>query len=248
MFALAPTCTNTHLLDYLKLEPVRTSKCALERIPNRKKRKRMYTYTERNTLHHPKGLTKFLRNTFYKHYQHKNGRFRKHAVKLPSNKALGKRVDKEIFTKIAGKKPRGKLAKRQLHPMTDAVFRYWTARGLTPVAAQVPVQLPELNIMTQADVIVEDRQGQLWMHEIKTGYCGMRGAQGKFAAQFSNVPCTKGNQWDMQRHFTEVALCKRGLPLVGSKVINVYQKRVPDKGIVEVVKERENEFKKKRNA
>ena len=117
---------------------------------------------------------------------------------------------KEIFTKIAGKKPRGKLAKRQLHPMTDAVFRYWTARGLTPVAAQVPVQLPELNIMTQADVIVEDRQGQLWMHEIKTGYCGMRGAQGKFAAQFSNVPCTKGNQWDMQRHFTEVrSKCNR---------------------------------------
>jgi hypothetical protein len=128
--------------------------------------------------------------------------------------------------------------------MTEALFRYWTARGLTPVAAQVPVQLPELNVMTQADVIVEDRQGQLWMHEIKTGYCGMREKQGNFTAQFSNIACTKGNQWDMQRHFTDIALCHRGLPLVGSKVINVYQKRTPDKGIVEVVKERTNVIKK----
>lgn len=267
MFTVSPTCTNKALLDYLKLEPVKTSKCALERIFGRKKRKRMYTYKERDVLHHPKGLTKFLRKTFYKHFQHKPWRFQKGRVKLASSKLIGKRVDKEIFnrisgkskkkcaalraahffhylTRISGKKPRGKLAKRPPHPMTEALFRYWTARGLTPVAAQVPVQLPELNVMTQADVIVEDRQGQLWMHEIKTGYCGMRGAQGTFAGQFSNIECTKGNQWDMQRHFTDVALCRRGLPLVGSKVINVYQKRTPDKGIVEVVKERTNVIKK----
>jgi hypothetical protein len=46
------------------------------------------------------------------------------------------------------------------------------------------------------------------------------------------------------RRREQVALCRRGLPLIGSKVINVYQKRTPDKGIVEVVKERKNEFKK----
>jgi hypothetical protein len=244
MFTVSPNCTNKALLDYLKLEPVKTSKCALERIFGRKKRKRMYTYKERDVLHHPKGLTKFLRKTFYKHFQHKPWRFQKGRVKLASSKLIGKRVDKEIFNRISAKKPRGKLAKRPPHPMTEALFRYWTARGLTPVAAQVPVQLPELNVMTQADVIVEDRQGQLWMHEIKTGYCGMRGAQGTFAGQFSNIECTKGNQWDMQRHFTDIALCRRGLPLVGSKVINVYQKRTPDKGIVEVVKERTNVIKK----
>jgi hypothetical protein len=206
MFAVSPDCTNKALLDYLALEPVKSSKCALEKIVGKKRKKRMYTYTEEKggVVERPKGLTKFLRKTFYKHYRRVAGRFRKHSVKLPSNKALGKRVDKEIFTKIAGKKPRGKLARRQLHPMTDAVFRYWTARGLTPVAAQVPVQLPELNVMTQADVIVEDRQGDLWMHEIKTGYCGMRGAQGTFTSPFEKYTCTKGNQWDMQRHFTEV--------------------------------------------
>jgi hypothetical protein len=236
MFAVSPECTNKALLDYLKLEPVKTSKCALERIFGRKKRKRMYTYKERDVLHHPKGLTKFLRKTFYKHFQHKPWRFQKGRIKLASSKLIGKRVDKEIFNKISGKKkkrnasrearcvfflmkyshknigkkPRGKLAKRPPHPMTEALFRYWIARGLTPVAAQVPVQLPELNVMTQADVIVEDRQGQLWMHEIKTGYCGMRGAQGTFAAQFRNTPCTKGNQWDLQRHFTDVRSNKKG--------------------------------------
>jgi hypothetical protein len=244
MFTVSPNCTNKALLDYLNLEPVKTSKCALERIFGRKKRKRMYTYKERDVLHRPKGLTKFLRKTFYKHFQHKPWRFQKGRIKLASSKLIGKRVDKEIFTRISAKKPRGKLAKRPPHPMTEALFRYWTARGLTPVAAQVPVQLPELNVMTQADVIVEDRQGQLWMHEIKTGYCGMREKQGNFTAQFSNIACTKGNQWDMQRHFTDIALCRRGLPLVGSKVINVYQKRTPDKGIVEVVKERTNVIKK----
>lgn len=245
MFAVSPSCTNEVLLAYLDTYPVKTSKCALEQVPGKKKRKRMYTYKEREhdaDVKKPKGLTKFLRKTFYKHYKRPT-RYLKHRVKLASSKATGKRVDKEIFTKISGKKPRGKLARRQLHPLTTAIFRYWTARGLTPVAAQVPVQLPELNVMTQADVIVEDRQGQLWMHEIKTGYCGMKSSQGTFAAQFRNVPCTKGNQWDLQRHFTDVALCRRGLPLAGSKVINAYQQRFPD-GIREIVKERRNVIKK----
>jgi hypothetical protein len=248
MFAVSPDCTNEPLLEYLALHPVASSKCSLERIPGKKKRKRMYTYKERPddaVTKKPKGLTKFLRKTFYKHYKRKPGRFgnTSRPVKMASSKATGKRVDKEIFLKISGKKPRGKLAKRPLHPLTTAIFRYWTARGLTPVAAQVPVQMPELNVMTQADVIVEDRQGELWMHEIKTGYCGMRDVQGHFAAQFRNVPCTKGNQWDMQRHFTDVALCRRGLPLRGSRVINAYQQRFPD-GIREIVKERKVVIKK----
>jgi hypothetical protein len=99
MFTVSPTCTNEHLLKYLELYPVKTSKCALEHIPGKKKRKRMYTYKEKEQDHDvkkPKGLTKFLRKTFYKHYKTTKSRFGKsvHRVKMASSKAIGKRVDK----------------------------------------------------------------------------------------------------------------------------------------------------------
>jgi hypothetical protein len=114
---------------------------------------------------------------------------------------------------------------KKIHPLTQGILDYWAARGLRPVAAQLPVQIPALGIMTQADVIVEDPQEKLWMHEIKTGYVGLHVVKGEFKAPYQNIPCSKGAVWDLQRHFTERGLIEQGLPLAGSKVIHAYEVR-----------------------
>ena len=97
----------------------------------------------------------------------------------------------------------------------------------------MPVFLKEFGIITQADLIIQNKKGELLMLEVKSGYNSCR-AQGTLRG-LPDVPNTIKNQWEIQRHFTEKGLKEGGLPIKGSFIINVYQE---DNGFT--VKKRKN--------
>jgi hypothetical protein len=229
-------CNNESLQSYLKQEAVRTSKYD-------RKLKR-YTYIKNGLLHKTKGLTNYLRKKFYSHFKVSKRRHTKDSDNLrkSSSKRLGKLVDRQIGNLVSGRKLRKGT---QWHPLTLAIAKHWEATGVTPVASQLPVQIPSLGIMTQADVIVQDREGNLHMHEIKTGSVALNIVKGTFAEPFHKVPCTKAAQWDLQRHFTDQALRQQGLAIQSSKVIHAYEKREAPKSkkTMAVVEEKPRLFK-----
>jgi hypothetical protein len=227
------------LKSYINQEAVRTSKFD--------RKLRQYTYMKNGLLHKSKGLTNYLRKTFYSHFKISKRRHTKETqgrnLKKSSSKRLGKLVDRQIGNLISGRKLRKGT---QWHPLTLAIARHWEATGVKPVASQLPVQIPSLGIMTQADVIVQDNQGNLYMHEIKTGSVALNIVKGTFQPPFQKIPCTKAAQWDLQRHFTDMALRQQGLEITSSKVIHAYEKKEHQKSkkTIPIVEEKQKLFKK----
>ena len=195
----------------------------------------IYTYTDKyGKKVRTGGLTAFLKDKFYKYFKVSKRRFnRKGFQKKASSRALGNRIDKELSMVVEGRQ------KKKWHPFTLEIQKYWSLKGYTPIAAQLPVVVSGSTRMTQADVILKDSKDRLWMHELKTGHVAVGIVKGSFAAPFQSTPCSKGNQWDLQRHFTEMSLKERGLPLYGSRVLHVYEDK--KRGII--VKERPKVFK-----
>lgn len=224
MFGVAKTVGkgNADVLRYAQQEAVRTS--AFD------KRTKRYTYQKYGLKHSARGLTRFLKKKFYPHWKTPRRRHCKERthIKLASSKALGRRVDRELQRiVVAGNKEQGKRRAlpypKKLHPLTQAIVDYWARQRLTPVAAQLPVQIEKLGIMTQADIIVQNEDGQLFMHEVKTGHVGLSVAKGNMKPPYAHVKCTKGAVWDLQRHFTANALREQGLPLEGSSILHAYE-------------------------
>jgi hypothetical protein len=199
------------------------------------------------------GLTEYLRKTFYPHQKVTKRRFKKgqRYQKRASSSALGKRVDRDIvklitFQHSSGapkedpsaskpvepgakapakkkRKTKKELKSPKLHTYTQQLVRFWDKKGMKPVAAQLFVPLPSLGKATQADVIVVDAQGQLWMHEIKTGWVGVTNTHGSFSGALEHVKYSKAAAWDLQRHYTAQGLLSAGLPLAGSRVVHIYE-------------------------
>jgi hypothetical protein len=214
MTAILKNHNNKSLFNYINQEWFQTSSFD--------KKLKHYTYaTKDEGTQHCKGLNKFLKQSFYNTHRITKRRFGKSKSykKKASSKSIGKRVDKEISSIIMMKKS----TKKSLHPLTEAIVKYWEKNNLTPICSQLFVKIPKTPRMTQADVIVKDNKtGDLIMHEIKTGYVGVGIEKGKFTFPFNKFKCTKGNIWDLQRHFTEVALRENGLDIKTSYVIHAY--------------------------
>jgi hypothetical protein len=213
MFAISKNHNNESLHKYINQEWFQSS--------SHDKKTKLYQYTTaQDGIMYCKGLNKFLKQSFYKTHKITKRRFGKKKIyqKKASSKPLGKRVDKEISFIISGKSKR-----KPLHPLTGSIVDFWNKNNLTPICSQLFVKIPKTPRMTQADVIVKDNKtGDLIMHEIKTGYVGVGIEKGKFESPFNSFKCTKGNIWDLQRHFTEVALRENGLNLKTSYVIHAY--------------------------
>jgi len=208
------------------------------------KKKGYYTYKNGNGEHVKcGGLTTYLKKEFYKDFKQPKRRYSSKnkggCQKKASTRGLGKRVDRELATFITTNGDNKRKRKRPLHPLTEQIKRHWDSKGLTPVCSQLPVVIPEIGRVTQADIILQDRNGDLWMHEVKTGCVGVGVVKGTFSAPYDKTPCTKGNQWDLQRQFTETALIDQGLPLKGSRVLHAYEHK--KKGAIAL--EREKVFK-----
>jgi hypothetical protein len=225
MYGITAEKVNTDVLRYVSQDAVKTSVFD--------KKTKCYTYVDKkNVVTRCKGLTKYLKKHFYPHFKTPRRKFGNSIKyqKLPSTKALGKRVDRELLKIIiAGNKmPSGRKRyslPKNLHPLTQCICDFWKYQGMRPVAAQLPTQIPTLGVMTQCDIIVEDAQRNLYMHEIKTGYVGLHVHKGYFKKPYHTIKCSKAAVWDLQRHWTEKALKEQGLPLTGSNVIHAYMKR-----------------------
>jgi hypothetical protein len=177
------------------------------------------------------GLNTWLRAAFYPRY---NDRKRKRSRKTKlcgSSKKRGIRVDHEFVGIVAS----GGAPPRQL--TSDAMTRQlWShivgGLGHAVEAAQLPVEVPHAQRMTQADLITRDpATGRLWLWEIKTGYpIGATRKQGHLPVRNSRtgdyVDCTKFNIWQLQLHYTRQALEAAGVPIAESRVLQVY---VPDR-------------------
>ncbi len=175
------------------------------------------------------GLHKAIKRRYHPHYNP----FAKTKKRWPrigakgSNKKIGKRVDNDIlaFTK-AGSFVQPKGSKR-LHHFTKELVEYWSQIRHTPETAQLPVEIRDWNIMTQADFITYDAAtGKRWLWEVKTGLPRNFGdADGKFASPLETVPCTKYGIWQLQLHYTRAGLEAAGLHIDESRVIQVYGKK-----------------------
>ncbi len=219
MHAIDKSCGD--LIEYAKLPIVSSA--------TKEKYKKGFCY-HYGTQRYAGGLTNYLKERFYARIKTSHRRFKKGQSyqKKASSKTLGKRIDREIFNLVSKKR-----SKRPQHPFTRALIRFWDAKGLKPVASQLFVPLPDIGKATQADVIVQDQQGKLWMHEIKTGYVAVNTSKGTFSAPFDNVKCTKANQWDLQRYFTDYGLREAGLKnYAGSHVIHVYEDKTKEEPVV----------------
>lgn len=210
MYAITGTLPNQRLKTYLKSPQV----FSIQFVDDNGKQ----PYYTMNGKRHS-GLHSKLKATYYPNYERKKRRFSKsiHRAKKASSKELGKTIDRQIVLYI--KKPE----KKPRNPLARALVEYWLKIEHSIQAAQVPVYIKELNCVTQADVITEDKFGRLWMWEVKSGY--NRAQKQGFLLGFGKeeVPNKDTNHWELQRHFTHKGLVDGGLPLFASHVINVYQ-------------------------
>ena len=177
-----------------------------------------YSYASGGHTFHVGGIHGKLKSIYYPEFTVKLRQYRRKGKtnqKKASTKKQGILIDKQIKEYVkSGKKPRNALAKAVVAYVEDQC-------NSSLQAAQVPVFLKQFNIVTQADLIIQNPKGELMMLELKSGYNCCR-AQGTLKG-YPDVPNTLKNQWELQRHFTEKGLREGGLPLKGSYIINVYQ-------------------------
>ncbi len=170
------------------------------------------------------GLKFLIEIKYHKHYKRNRSKRRGTNIVGSSSKE-GTRVDDQIAMWTAGqqvKRP-NKLAVR--------FWRYWKENGHTVQAAQLPVQIPLYDKVTQADVITMDRNGKLWLWECKCGApVGAANKQGVFENIVdvdgkTPVPCTQYMIWQLQLHFTKLALIAAGIPIAESRVLQIHAYR-----------------------
>jgi len=203
MYVITPKNPNKHLLRYLDQPFIKTFGF------NEAEKKYIINGNQCD------GLKSKLCRMYYPHYVFKRKGRKRAKLRKGSTAKIGKAVDNQIQEYIrSGKKPRNALAL--------ALLAYWEQAQHTLQAAQVPVYIACLDRATQADVITE-KDGQLWMWEVKTGY-NQRPAQGGLLGHRA-VPNNEKNHWELQRYYTHRGLVDEGLPLFASHVINVYQQK-----------------------
>lgn len=179
------------------------------------------------------GLHRKLRKHYYPGYKH--SRRRHTTAKKGSSKAQGIRVDREICEYVAGRPPaKGKRKKR--HWMTDKLIERWVQRGKhTMQVAQLPVYVPDLDCVTQVDVVTRDKHGNLHMWEVKTGF-PPGGSRKKGNLRGSTIPNTLYNHWELQRHYSWAGMVHGGIDVKyeNTHVINVYKEVKDGKDVAHV--------------
>jgi len=162
------------------------------------------------------GLIKRLKEIYYPDYRHKMKKHRKTKLQRKgSSIRIGKSIDKEIFNLINNPK------KKPRNSHTKALVSYWESIEHTLQAAQVPVFIKKLNCCTQADVITQDKEGRLFLWEVKSGFNNSQ-KQSLLRNIEAVVPNCEKNHWQLQRHYTTEGLNDFGLNIEGSQIINVY--------------------------
>jgi hypothetical protein len=165
------------------------------------------------------GLISWIEYKFHPKFDKKKARRTKSTTIRGSWSAQGKEVDQQVALACAGP-----LFER--HPMTAKLLNYFAELGHTLQAGQVPVKLPKLERMTQADLITRDRFGFLWLWEIKTGKpVALNQKQGTFVGPLKDVPASKFNIWHLQLRFTRLALEGSGVEIAQARIIQVYEQR-----------------------
>lgn len=174
----------------------------------------------------------------------RRSRRRTKTLKKGSSRKEGIRVDQDVVTLVNG----GGKKKKKIHPFATALVQYWTERkGHQLVRAQVPVRVARFDAVTQADCITWDpKKEELWMWEVKCGFAPggsvKKGYLFRPPAQnpVEKVPSTVHNHWELQRYWTHKSFLEQGVPIVHSRVINVYRQQEckDNKKTKVVVKER----------
>lgn len=187
------------------------------------------------------GLLQMLKGRFYSHYRNTRRKGRK-TQKKGSSKKLGSRVDDDMKLAICdalggievGESKPKRYKTRKYHPLSMALLNHLHESGHALQAAQVPVVIPGVFKMTQADLITQDRAtGQLHLWEVKTGFpVGGFTKQGKLTG--TDVDCTKYNIWQLQLHYTRKSLEAAGVDIANSSVIQVYKDSTQKQPVVKV--------------
>jgi hypothetical protein len=191
-----------------------------------------YRFFHAGMTHEGGGVIGLLERRFYPHYEtNRSRRNHKNVMVRGSNSNLGKTVDRQLcaWTVLGGA---GKRPKR-LNKLAGALMKYLEDIGHTAQAAQFPAVIPNVLPlrMTQADLITKDGFGRMWLWEVKTGFPvgGFRKQdvfQGRITdANGMSVPCTKYNIWQLQLHFTRLALESAGIHIDEARVIQVFENK-----------------------
>ena len=192
------------------------------------KKQKSYTVKIRGQCGKRPGIHNTLRRKHYPKYKH--SKRKQKTNKKGSSKTQGKSIDHQLNQYIAhGKKPK--------HRMVKCLIKYWHSIGHTLEAAQIPVYIKELDCVTQADIITSDKDGKLWMFEVKSGFPpGGSRKKGSLSGIRPLVPNTVYNHWELQRHYTTKGLKALGMPIHESRVIHVYDEhdKKQDKKVVQV--------------
>ena len=165
-----------------------------------------------------RGLHSMLRFYHYPTYVHSSRT--KRTQKKGSSKAIGARVDQQLFQYVASQ-----YKKRPKHKMAAAILVHLKQRNQIIVAAQLPVYIDKLKCITQADIVAMDvTTGKLWLYEVKTGYpTGGHRKKGTLKGKgLSRVPNTVYNHWELQRYYTMQGMHACGLPIEYSAVLHTY--------------------------
>ena len=172
------------------------------------------------------GLHSLLKKYFYPDYNPKHKTIAHKTNMKSSTSSHGKIVDKQLLLLLGGKVPvNRKLAE------TKAILDHFESIGHIGQAAQLPVEIPKANRLTQADYITKCKvTGDLWLWEVKTGG---KNLEHEVATVYFNhikgeVPCTQTNIWQIQLHFTRKSLEVAGVPIKQARVIQVGKHQFSD--------------------
>lgn len=163
------------------------------------------------------GIHSILERAFYPHYKMKKRRKSKKPRQFKgSSRELGMLVDRELSDYV-------KTGKEPEETLSIVIVTHLEHMEHTLQACQVPlyVTVAGSERITQADLISQDKQGRLWMWEIKTGY--NRSQAQRMLRGLRDVPNNRHNHWELQRHYTHKGLVEGGLPIYRSHVLNVYR-------------------------
>ena len=181
------------------------------------------------------GIHKTLKKKFFPTY--KRTKRKRTTLKKASSKKIGSRVDKEIGHYIVNK------STNKMHTLTKVLIEYFNKNQHILQASQVPVYIPSLQCITQADIITCRKnpitcQNELWLWELKTGYSpglhtkrkGRGGKVLKLKPPFHMVDNVLFNHFFLQLYYTHQGFKEyANLPIKHANVIQVYQEGVKKK-------------------
>lgn len=161
------------------------------------------------------GIHSSLKKKYYPDFEYKKNKGRKR-LKKGSNKQEGINVGQQIEAYMVdrSKKPRHRFAKHVVHFIEQE-------KGHSLVATEVPVYVDALQCITQADIISQDNKGRLYVWELKCGQPNV-GSQGFLRGGLDQIKSTRLNHWELQRHFTTLALEESGVKIHKSYILQVF--------------------------